>query len=123
MVSKNFQGQVAIVTGAGVGIGYEICLRLAEQGASVLLNDIDESLASEAAAEINKQFGNCIVLPGDAGDPAFITKMVETAVSQFGKLTIAIANAGITLFGDFLEYDPGSLYKVLHTNIGGSFFL
>ncbi len=119
MSSKNFEGQVAIVTGAGQGIGFEICKQLADQGALVLLNDVDEKLAASAVAKIK----NCIALAGDAGDPAFINKMVEQAVSQFGKLTIAIANAGITLFGDFLDYTPDALYKVLHTNLGGSFFL
>jgi glucose 1-dehydrogenase len=123
MSSKNFEAQVAIVTGAGQGIGYEICRQLAEQGASVLLNDVDESLAKEAADTINKQFNNCIALAGDASDPKFIQQMVDTAVKQFGKLTIAVANAGITLFGEFLDYKPDAFYQVLHTNLGGSFFL
>jgi glucose 1-dehydrogenase len=123
MSSKIFKGSVAIVTGAGQGIGFEICRHLAVQGASVLLNDVDESLAAEAAAKINKQGGVCIAMAGDAGDPQFISSMVETAVQQFGQLTIVIANAGITLFGEFLDYTPDAFYKVLHTNLGGSFFL
>jgi glucose 1-dehydrogenase len=123
MSSKNFEAEVAIVTGAGQGIGYEICRQLAEQGASVLLNDVDESLAKEAADTINKQYHHCIALAGDASDPKFIQQMVDTAVKHFGKLTIAIANAGITLFGEFLDYKPEAFYQVLHTNLGGSFFL
>lgn len=123
MSSNKFKGSVAIVTGAGQGIGFEICRQLAAEGASVLLNDVDESLASDAAADICKQGGSCIAMAGDAGDPAFISSMVEKAVQQFGQLTIVIANAGITLFGDFLDYNPESFYKVLHTNLGGSFFL
>lgn len=114
---------VAIVTGAGQGIGLEICRQLAASGTPVLLNDIDPSLTAAAAEEINKQYGNCIGLAGDAADYNFIQQMVNEAVEKFGKLSIVIANAGITLFGDFLEYSPEAFNKVLHTNLGGSFFL
>lgn len=76
-----------------------------------------------AAATINAQYGNCIALAGNAADPHFVQQMVETALQQFGQLNIAIANAGITLFGDFLHYRPSALQQVLDTNIGGSFLL
>ncbi|HVG16450.1 MAG TPA: SDR family oxidoreductase [Chitinophagaceae bacterium] len=113
----------AIVTGAGQGIGFEICRQLASRGVNVLLNDLDETLALKAAQKINEEFGNCYGLAGDASNPAFIQEMVDTAVQKFGRLTIAVANAGITLFGDFLDYPPDDLYKVLHTNVGGTFLL
>jgi glucose 1-dehydrogenase len=124
MSSNSFKGQVAIVTGAGQGIGLEICRQLAANGALVLLNDKDEKLTQKATESINNQWENsCYGLAGDSGDKVFVHKMVETAVSQFGKLTIAIANAGITLFGDFLTYPEADFFSVLHTNLGGSFFL
>lgn len=123
MPEKDFEQQAAIVTGAGQGIGFEICRQLAARGAGVLLNDINDDLTQSAAKKINAEYGNCIGLTGDAGDPAFIQRMVQTAVEKFGKLTIAVANAGITLFGEFLSYPSDDFYKVLHTNLGGSFFL
>ncbi|MFD3003340.1 SDR family NAD(P)-dependent oxidoreductase [Pontibacter toksunensis] len=123
MSAGSFTQQVAIVTGAGQGIGFRICQELAKLGASVLLNDIDAKLASKAANSINAQYGKCIGLAGDAADPQFIQQMVDTAVSEFGKLTIAIANAGITVFGDFLTYAPEDLQTVTQMNLGGSFFL
>ena len=122
-LSKDFDQQAAIVTGAGQGIGLEICTQLAANGAFVLLNDIDPDLTEKAVTRINEVFGGCYGLQGDASDISFIQTMVETAVEQFGKLTIAIANAGITLFGDFFGYSPEDFFKVLHTNLGGSFFL
>ena len=120
---KEFEQQVAIVTGAGQGIGYEICRQLAAGGAKVVLNDIDEQLTKKASEKINKEFGGCLGLAGDAADPAFIQLMIDRTVEKFETLTIAIANAGITLFGDFLTYPAADFYKVLHTNLGGSFFL
>jgi len=123
MFSLSFQDDVAIVTGAGQGIGLEICCRLAKSGACVLLNDIDPTLTEQATKLVNERYGRCYGYAGDAGDVSFTQKLVDKAVDQFGKLTIAIANAGITLFGDFFEYEPGAFFKVLHTNLGGGFFL
>lgn len=118
-----FKGQVAIVTGAGQGIGFEICRQLALNGAAVLLNDIDDTLTISCVKKIKAEGGNCIGLPGDASDIGFINKMVGEAVNNFGKLTIAIANAGITLFADFFDYTAESFSKVMQLNLGGSFFL
>ena len=123
MIQFSFAGKVAVVTGAGQGIGFEICRQLAALGASVLLNDVDDSLASAASEKINGEGGKCIGLAGDAADVTFIKKMVDTTVEAFGRLDIVIANAGITLFGDFLDYPPESFYRVMNVNLGGSFFL
>jgi NAD(P)-dependent dehydrogenase (short-subunit alcohol dehydrogenase family) len=123
MFSETFSQQVAIVTGAGQGIGFEICRQLTQHGASVLLNDIDDTLTNNAVNQIKQEGGKCIGMAGDAADVQFIKRMVDTAVSTFGKLTIAIANAGITLFADFFEYTPDAFNKVMQLNLGGSFFL
>ncbi len=115
--------RVAVITGAGQGIGLEIAKQLIAQGASVVLNDIDPTMAEHAARELSGLGGECWHVVGDVSDTTVVQRLVNEAVSRFGRLDIAVANAGVTLFGSFWDYEPGPFTRVLGTNLGGSFFL
>jgi NAD(P)-dependent dehydrogenase (short-subunit alcohol dehydrogenase family) len=120
-LAMQFKNKVAIITGAGQGIGLEIARKLAEGGAKVVLNDLEAALAYEAAEQLGAE--NCTAMPGDSSDPELIEDLVSAAITTYGHLDIAIANAGITLFGDFFTYAPEDFYRVMQVNLGGTFFL
>ncbi len=118
----DFKGKVAIISGAGQGIGLAICKKLSALGANIILNDINEELAEEAANAVASNNAP-VAVSGDCSDINIIRQLVNTAVSKFGKLDIVVANAGITLFDDFFSYTPEAFFKVMQVNLGGTFFL
>lgn len=121
---KRFSGKTAIVTGAGAGIGYALCRAFAHEGAIVGLNDINSELAHEAAQKINAEVGATLVhaYGFDVADVASLRGMVSDFVGKHGRLDIAIANAGLTNYGGFLDYSAEAFDRLMSVNLRGSYF-
>jgi 3-oxoacyl-[acyl-carrier protein] reductase len=92
----NVTGKVALVSGAGRGIGREIALKLARGGASVVVNDLDAEPAIETVAAIEAAGGHALACVGSVSEASFAERFVQTAVDAFGGLDIVINNAGYT---------------------------
>jgi 3-oxoacyl-[acyl-carrier protein] reductase len=90
------EGKVALVTGAGRGIGRAIALKLAGEGARVVLNDLDDAPANETAGAIAERGGEAVAVNGNVAEPGFAERFVQTAVDRFGGLDIIVNNAGFT---------------------------
>lgn len=90
------EGKAAIVSGAGRGIGREIALKLASDGASVVVNDLDAEPANETVAAVEATGGKAVACPGSVTESGFAEQFVSTAVESFGGLDIVINNAGYT---------------------------
>jgi len=115
-------GRVAIVTGGGRGIGREIALKLAEVGATVVVNDTgDESPAIDVANEIKKMGHESTFLPADISQSSEVTRMVDAAISAYGKVDILVNNAGITRDQLMLRMTEDDWDQVLTINLKSVF--
>lgn len=88
-------GKVAIVTGGGKGIGRAVALLFAREGGSILLNGTTKEAIEAVAEEINRQGGRAIAYQADIADEAKVKQMIETTLSEYGKIDILVNNSGI----------------------------
>ena len=95
-MSKKLEGKVALITGSGRGIGRSIALKLAAEGARVVVNDLDEAPASEVVEAIRSAGGQAVACVGSVAAPDFAERFIGTAVSEFKGLDIIVNNAGYT---------------------------
>ncbi len=115
-------GKVAIITGGSKGIGRATALRLAKDGASVVINySSDDSAAESVVAEIGSK--QCIAVKGDAGNLGSLQELVDTTIKHFSKIDIVVLNAGampMKTLEAVTEEDFDSLYAL---NVKGPLFL
>jgi len=117
----DLSNRVAIVTGSGQGIGREIALMLAEQGASLVISDVNAATAKEVAAEIEAKNGKSIAIPVNVTVAAEVSKLVEQTLSSFGHIDILVNNAGITRDGLLMRMSESDWDLVLNINLKGAF--
>ncbi len=134
MTKKMLEGKVALVTGAGGGIGRAIALVMAENGAQVVVNDLgaavdgsgnDQTKAQQVVAEINSKHGQgTAVANGDSvADWDAAQRMVKTAVDSFGKIDIVVNNAGILRDTIFHRMTPEEFDAVVKVHLYGAFYV
>lgn len=120
---KTLEGKVALVTGSGSGIGKSIALLFAQNGAKVVLTDVNEAHGNSVVKEIEAAGGEAIFVKADSGKPEDSEACVNQAVKTYGKLDIAVNNAGIGgASAPVGEYPIESWEKVIQVNLNGVFY-
>jgi NAD(P)-dependent dehydrogenase (short-subunit alcohol dehydrogenase family) len=115
-------GQVAIVTGAGRGIGQAIARRFAEEGAAIGVLDIDQATADETVESIRRRGGKALVVIADVSSHEQVATAVAEISRELGRIDILINNAGIENRAAFLEISPDDWRRQLEVNLSGTFF-
>jgi 3-oxoacyl-[acyl-carrier protein] reductase len=122
--TQALQGKVAIVTGAGKNIGKAIALRLAADGAAIVVNGRgDRAIVEETVQEIRAAGGRAVPYLADVSKPDAVAGMVEAAVKEFGGVDIAIGNAGLRRQTPFLQMNLEEWREILSVALDGAFIL
>ncbi len=118
-MTRSLQGRVAVVTGAGSGIGRAVAIRLAEDTAKIAIWDINRDGAEETAAMIRDAGGTALAITADCSDKAAILTAAAQTRAELGPIAILVNNAGIAPFTPFLDTDDDLFDKVIRINLRG----
>src|SRR5579872_5858036 len=120
---QTLKGKVALVTGAGSGIGQAIAVRFAQEGAHIAIDTHPggKHSGADAIAPITKFDPDALAVPANVNNRADVENLVQQTVNKFGRLDIAVNNAGIEFKKPFLDITDDEWNKVLSVNLYGGF--
>jgi glucose 1-dehydrogenase len=123
-MSGRLAGKVAVISGAGSGIGQAIAIRFASEGATVVVNYLDKPEgANETKAKAEAAGGKAITVQGDVTKTADTHNLIEETYKQLGRCDILVNNAGIEIGADFWDVTEKDYDAVVNVNLRGAFFL
>ncbi len=114
-------GKIAVITGAALGIGRATAERFAQEGARLVVNDINEPALASLTDELKAIGTEVVAVVGDVAEDADVQRIIQTAVDTYGKLDILVANAGIIPLSDILESTGDDFDKVMSIDGRGMF--
>jgi len=117
----SLEGKVAIVTGSGRGLGLAYATELARQGASVVVNDVDEQIAADAVAAIEAAGGTAVAVVAPVGPTETAKRLVDTAIEKFGRLDILVTNAGVLRDTVLWKMSDDDFDTVIGVHLRGTF--
>ncbi len=120
---QRLEGKVALVTGAGSGIGRAAALKFALEGAVVILAGRREEQLAAVASEIISAGGRAVAIPTDVSDEASVDSLLAGALDRFGRLDAAFNNAGVTAYSPIEQLTAGDFDRVMATNVRGVWLL
>src|SRR5438105_9090674 len=116
------EGQVALVTGSGQGIGKAIALRFAGEGADIVVLDVNGETAEETGREVRELGRRVVIKTADVSDSVAVEAAVKEAVEELGSLDVLVNNAGIERRAAFLEITADDWQRQLDVNLTGTFY-
>ncbi len=118
---NKLQGKVALVTGSGRGIGRSVALKLAAEGARLVINDLDAEPANEVVEEIRSLGGEAVACVGSVGAVDFAERFVKTAMDSFGGIDIIVNNAGFTWDNVIQKMTDEQWYAIIDCHLTAPF--
>ena len=121
-MSGRFDGEVAVVTGAGRGMGRAVAMRLAAEGAKLVVAELNPEHGEEVATEIRGGGGTAVAVAVDVAKTSDVTRLFEEAVKAFGTVDILVNNAGIAVARSLVDYTEADWDRQMNVNVKGVFF-